>query len=314
VTDAPLDSLDLFGAVAATPSAVRQTLVAADATDLPQPDISAVVLVGVASSRLLAVAIEAVVAPLLDCPIVSVVGGALPGWAGAQTLVIALDNESAEAMLSDPRAGSVHLISVGAVAPLVRRSTVVELAGALAALEGLGLVRGIVDQMIAAIAQLEVRCSELSAPRSVAFKMARRIGRTMPIIYGVGEIGAAATASWKASINCNAKAPAFANVIPGLDHDEVCGWAQHGDVTRQVFTLVTLGHGGESAEDGRRLAITTEICDEIVGAVLEVEAVGSSPVARLFDLMVLGEYVSLEMAQAADIDPGPVPILALYEV
>ena len=53
---------------------------------------------------------------------------------------------------------------------------------------------------------------------------------------------------WKRSMNENAKAPAFWNQYPELDHNEICGWGQHGDVTRQVFTLVELHHGLEHAQ------------------------------------------------------------------
>ena len=47
--------------------------------------------------------------------------------------------------------------------------------------------------------------------------------------------------------------PAFWNVIPELDHNEVCGWGQHGDVTRQVFTLIELHHGLEHPRLERRV-------------------------------------------------------------
>ena len=87
---------------------------------------------------------------------------------------------------------------------------------------------------------------------------ARKIGRTIPIVYGSGGLGGVAALRWKQSMNENAKAPAFWNEYPELDHNEVCGWGQHGDVTRQVFTLVELRHGLEhprlEAARGRRPA------------------------------------------------------------
>ena len=46
-------------------------------------------------------------------------------------------------------------------------------------------------------------------PGNAAEALARRIGRTMPLIYGGGPIGAAAAMRWKAEVNENAKAPAF---------------------------------------------------------------------------------------------------------
>ena len=47
--------------------------------------------------------------------------------------------------------------------------------------------------------------------RVAAEVLARRIGRTIPLIYGGGPIGAVAAARWKCQVNENAKAPAFAN-------------------------------------------------------------------------------------------------------
>ena len=49
-------------------------------------------------------------------------------------------------------------------------------------------------------------------------------------------------------VNENAKAPAFWNAYPELDHNEVCGWGQHGDVTRQVL------HAGRVAPRARARA------------------------------------------------------------
>jgi len=43
--------------------------------------------------------------------------------------------------------------------------------------------------------------------------------------------------------------------------------------------------------------------------VVEVRAVGEGPLAQLFDLTLVGDFVSLHMAAQAGIDPGPVPVL-----
>ena len=97
---------------------------------------------------------------------------------------------------------------------------------------------------------------EVDAVANPARELARRIGRTIPLIYGGGGFGAVAAMRWKCSMNENAKAPAFWNVYPELDHNEICGWGQHGDVTRQVFTLVELRHGLEHPQLERRMAAT----------------------------------------------------------
>ncbi len=111
---------------------------------------------------------------------------------------------------------------------------------------------------------------------------------------------------WKQSMNENAKAPAFWNAYPELDHNEVCGWGQHGDVTRQLFTLVELAHGLEHPQLPRRAAATREIIEEALHQVLHVEAEGEGRLAQLLDLMYLGDWTSYYVALANDVDPGPI--------
>jgi glucose/mannose-6-phosphate isomerase len=111
---------------------------------------------------------------------------------------------------------------------------------------------------------------------------------------------------WKQSMNENAKAPAFWNFYPELDHNEVAGWGQHGDVTRQVFTLVELGHGLEHEQLERRAVATRELIEEALHQVLRVEAAGEGRLAQLLDLIYLGDWTSYYLALANDVDPGPI--------
>ena len=106
--------------------------------------------------------------------------------------------------------------------------------------------------------------------------------------------------------NENAKAPAFWNAYPELDHNEICGWGQHGDVTRQLFTLVELRHGFEHPQLEPRFALTREIIEETVAQVLEVRAEGEGRLAQLLDLMYVGDWASCYLALDHDVDPGPI--------
>ena len=152
----------------------------------------------------------------------------------------------------------------------------------------------------------ELRARGDSSP---AAAIARRIGRTLPLIHGGGAIGAVAAQRWKTQVNENAKAPAFWSAQPELCHNEVCGWGQHGDVTRQVVTAIALRHDGEHPQVGRRFDLVGELLREVVADVIEVRAGGDGDLAQLLDLILFGDYVSLWMAVQAGIDPGPVPVL-----
>jgi glucose/mannose-6-phosphate isomerase len=142
--------------------------------------------------------------------------------------------------------------------------------------------------------------------RNPARELARKIGRTIPIVYGSGGLGAVAAMRWKQSVNENAKAPAFWNEYPELDHNEVCGWGQHGDVTRQLFTLVELRHGLEHPRLEQRAAATRELIEEALVQILAVEAEGEGRLAQVLDLIYVGDWTSYYLALDNDVDPGPI--------
>jgi glucose/mannose-6-phosphate isomerase len=163
-----------------------------------------------------------------------------------------------------------------------------------------------VDQ---AVDQLRLRRDELVRPGSRAEELARRIGRTIPLVHSSGDLGAAAAVRWKTQINENAKSPAFSAVYPELCHNEIAGWGQNGDVTRQVITLVNLRHDAEHPQVVRRFALVADLLREVVADIVEVRAEGEGDLAQLLDLFLIGDFVSLHLATAVGIDPGPVPVL-----
>ncbi len=114
---------------------------------------------------------------------------------------------------------------------------------------------------------------------------------------------------FKCQVNENAKAPAFWSALPEMAHNEICGWGQHGDVTRQVMTVVRFRHAFEHPQVARRFELTYDIIDEVVHAIIDIEAAGEGALAQLLDLVIQGDFVSLHMAAEAGVDPGPIPVL-----
>ena len=331
-----VDTLDQFDVVAALPEQVSSALRALDGgiAGLPAAvDIDNVVVLGMGGSGIAGDVLHAVAAPLSPVPIVVLKDYELPGFVGGRSLVFAVScsggtEETVEAATEAAHAGA-HLVAVcrggelaeraaGWAAPHVRVPADIAMPrtaiGALSvpllvALEQIGLVPGGRQYVVDAVAQLQRRRDELIRPSSAAEVLARRIGRTFPLVYGAGPIGAVAALRWKAQVNENAKAPAFWNRLPELCHNEAAGWGQHGDVTRQVLTLVQLRHDFEHPQVTRRFELVDDLVSEVVGAVHDVNAAGEGPLAQLLDLVLQGDFVSLHLAAQAGVDPGPIAAL-----
>jgi glucose/mannose-6-phosphate isomerase len=260
-----------------------------------------------------------------------------PEFVGPGTLAIAVsysgDTEETVSMASSAVERGAQLVTVssgGALAGLARDAAALHLPcpegfmpraaiGALVApivvtLFRAGLAPGGHANLVMTQAQLahrRDRCAPaVTGAANAAREIARQLGRTIPIFYGGGALGGVAAYRWKCDVNENAKAPAFWNQFPELDHNEICGWGQHGDVTRQLFSLVELRHGFEHTRLSPRFGATREIVDECVHQVLTVEAEGGGRLAQLLDLMYVGDWASCYLALQNDVDPGPVDAIA----
>ena len=330
-----LDSLGMLGLAFGLAEQVEDAAgLAAGLEGLPEHhEIENVVVLGMGGSGIAGDITAAIAGPFMPVPVVVSKSYECPSFTSEGTLCFAASmsgntEETVEAASEAAAAGArmIVLSSGGRLAELAESwgAPWVQLPGdipmpraaigavsipPLVVLEQVGLFPGASGWIGEAVAQLRRRRAELARPGNLAEETARAIGRTIPLVYGGGSVGGVAATRWKNQVNENAKAPAFANAHPELCHNEVCGWGQHGDVTRQVFTLVQVRHDDEHPQVERRFDYVREILDEVVNDVLEVRAAGEGALAQLFDLVFIGDLVSLHLAFNEGIDPGPIPVL-----
>ena len=333
-----LDSTGMFEAAAALP---EQVLAAADAAKgpakgmakRPREPVRHVVVAGMGGSGVAGDVLAATVGRTLGVPVVVVKSYTLPAFVGPATVVAAVsfsgDTEETLDTATQALERGARLVAVtkgGRLAALAERAgaTVVPVPGdipqpraalgalavpLLVTLEELGLLPGATAQIHLAVEQLRRRRDQLVSPANPAAGLARRIGRTIPLVYGGDALGGVAAQRWKTQVNENAKTPAFFASYPELCHNEVAGWGQHGDVTRQLLTLVNLRHGYEHPQVARRVRLVEEVVEEVVASIIEVTAEGQGELAQLFDLVLIGDFVTLHLAANEGLDPGPVPVL-----
>ncbi len=329
-----LDTVGMFELAAALPEQVASAAaLAAGIEGLPaHDDIENVVVLGMGGSGIGGNVLAAIAAPFMPVPLTVVKGYEAPSFVGDGTLCFAIScsgstEETVEAAQAAAAAGArmVVLSSGGRLAelaaswdaphialpevPMPRAAVGSVSIPALMVLEQVGLFPGASEYVAEAVGQLRRRRDELVGDDNRARRIARRIGRTMPVAYGGDALGEVAAYRFKCQVNENAKAPAFSAGVPEMCHNEICGWGQHGDITRQVMTVVRFRHDFEHPQVTRRFELTYDVIDEVVQGVVDVTAAGEGPLAQLFDLIIQGDFVSLHLAAEAGVDPGPIPVL-----
>jgi glucose/mannose-6-phosphate isomerase len=342
---APLDTPDTLGlweAVAALPEELSGARRAADdafgasaGAGFDGGPVRAVAAFGLGTGGMACAAAAALTTADLPVPLWVGRGSALPAFVDPTTLVLAVSSSghTEETVTAAEKAieRGARVVAVGGQpgAPLAQlvagaglpwcpvQPTVGEAPARVAlaattvpllvALARAGLRPSCTAAVDAAAAALARRRDAFVAPGGPPAELARRLGRTIPLVYGSAGTTAAAAHWWKSQVNLNAKAPAFAATLPDLTHDELAGWGQGGDVTRQTMSLVFLRHAGEGPRTAGQFDAVRAATDEVMADVFEVTAEGDDELSRFFDLTLLGSLVSLHLASHEGVDPGPVP-------
>lgn len=334
-----VDSLGLREAVLGLPeqmtAAVRSLTVTGP---LPERDeIANVLVLGTGAAGWVGDLLGAIAGPFMPVPLVVHKGFEPPSFVDASTLVVAISacGDSPEvvasattcvaaggrlfavtsggalgALADEVAAPTVFLPHADGDAPAPPRARVGALAvPVLKAFDSLGLYPGGRDWIAAAIAQLRIRRDGLGGSDDVVPAVAKALAGTIPLVYGGGRLGAAAAGRWKAQLNQSAKVPAFAGEVPDVVHAELAGWGQHGDITRQVLSLVLLRHDDEPPQVAEQFAAVETWTDEVMAAIVSVPAAGEGALAQLLDLAFIGDLVALDLADQVGIDPGPTPVI-----
>ena len=304
---------------------------------IPPAEPTAVVVCGMGGSAIGADLVLACL-PALAVPAAVVRGYALPEWVGPETLVIVVSysgqTEESLACAAQARArgcapvcvssgGSLTAFAEAEGLPLVivpgggqPRAAVGSLSmPLLATLEASGLCHEHASDVAAAAAQLEadnaILCPECPDGENPAKTLARRLEKRLAVVYGAGPTGPVAR-RWKGQINENAKAPAFFNELPELDHNELMGWTSLPHVTASTVALFLHDESAE-ARLTRRAELTAREYEALGVATELVAARGESRLARLFSLVQLGDYASCYLALLYGVDPTPVDAIQAFK-
>ncbi|MGR6837058.1 bifunctional phosphoglucose/phosphomannose isomerase [Syntrophomonas erecta] len=179
-------------------------------------------------------------------------------------------------------------------------------------LEQVGILSGVREEIVETVQVLQALREDLNphilAPQNLARAIAEKIKDSIPVIWGSSGVSEVAALRWKAQINENAKAPAYYNVFPELNHNEIVGFEVPKELIRQMV-LVILRDSGDHERIKKRLQITTDIIRDRVKHIIEVPSQGTSYLARFYSLVYVGDYASAYLALEYGLNPTPVQVI-----
>jgi glucose/mannose-6-phosphate isomerase len=180
----------------------------------------------------------------------------------------------------------------------------------LIALQRLGVIRNKTREIKETVALLRTLAQRYAVPENnPALDLAAKLKDRVAVIYSGPERFDAVNVRWRGQIAENGKSLAFGHVFPEMNHNELVGWSVLRQQMREMQVLL-LRDAGDHARVKIRMDITRQILSNHTGHITEVWSEGRSPLARMFSLIALGDWVSLYLAILNQVDPTPVDVIA----
>lgn len=144
--------------------------------------------------------------------------------------------------------------------------------------------------------------------------LARRLHGTVPIIYASARNSAIAH-NWKIKFNETGKIPAFYNVVPELNHNEMTGF----DVKSRTLALskhfhfVFLKDGGDDRRIIKRMSVLEKLYHDRGFKVEIILLQGKNELQKIFNALTLADWTAYHTAQLYGVDPQEVPMVEEFK-
>lgn len=187
-----------------------------------------------------------------------------------------------------------------------RHTLLASFTGLAVALQNSDLIRDVGRDLTAIAEELPELTTRTEDP---AKDLAKRIHQTVPV-YVASNTLAFAAKNFKIQTNENAKAPAFWNEFPELNHNEMLGFSQLAhhfpDSLRPRLHVVMLRNDDDHPRTKTRMDITADLYHEWGAEVSHFAIEGKTLLEKLVYASTAGLWTGYYLAELYGIDPVPV--------
>ncbi len=334
---ASVDRSNMLDGLARFPEQIKESLAIAETVErFNFLKVDNVIIAGMGASAISGDIMASLFRDKLDVPLIVNREYDLPKWVNKDTLVICIsysgntDETLSSFKIAYQKKCKIICISTGGKlqelaekrqVPFVkipsgiqpRAATAYLLFPSIIFLKKIGLLKTTIDadieETIAVINEF-VSMNNKTVPEETnqAKQIARKIHNSIPQIYGWG-IYTPIAIRWRHQLNENSKIIARDGIVPECNHNDIVGWPQNPDISKQFSCILLRDKEEESIDMTTRLNFMRDLFHNTAGSVLEVSPKGKSQLAKMMYLMCLGDFTSCYLAVLRGVDPSPVDII-----
>jgi len=321
-----LDQKDMLGSIEAIPKHLADGLRRGRMSGLPRFVPKEIVVCGMGGSAIGGDLLKAWLEVSSEVPCEVYRSYSLPGHVGRDSLVIVAsysgNTEESLSMFEDARKKRSKIVAISAGGQLAKMSDTVSVPFAklpsgllprasvgymfgamLGVLERSGVVvqDKQIEEAVRVMGRMTAYCRQ-SVPTSdnPAKMVAHELFTCVPLIIGYG-LSRPVAKRWANQINENGKSIAYSSELPEWDHNEIVGWVK--DARSKGFAAVFLEHDDRQGPMQKRIRATKDVIGR-GSSVYSVDAIGLSPLAKMFSLVIMGDYTSAYLGLLRGEDPS----------
>lgn len=129
----------------------------------------------------------------------------------------------------------------------------------------------------------------------------------MPIIYADSNAFGIVAKRWQCQLNENSKILCHTNIIPEMNHNEIVGLGEPAQIKKHTI-IIFLNDPNGFSRNKLRVRIIKEILQNEIKELefIDIHPAGTNRLEQMFWTIMLGDFLSLYLAQNTSTDPMPV--------
>ncbi len=144
--------------------------------------------------------------------------------------------------------------------------------------------------------------------------LAKRLHGSIPVIYASAR-NAAIAYNWKIKFNETGKIPAFQNIVPELNHNEMTGFDTK---TKTIplsrnFHFVFIKDGADNPRIIKRMSVMEKLMKDRGFKVEVIFLQGKDELHKIFNALVLADWTTYHAAKLYGVDPEQVPMVEEFK-
>jgi len=136
----------------------------------------------------------------------------------------------------------------------------------------------------------------------------------IPVIYSSAQNQALAY-NWKIKFNETGKIPAFYNLFPELNHNEMTGFdfTEVSHALSENFSFIILTDEEDHPQIKKRMVVLTKLYREKNLTVQEFNLTGNNNLEKTFQSLLVADWLTLHLAEYYQADPEAVPMVESFK-